>query len=234
MEYKLRSLTLLFGVVFLCGCSAHQQHKQYTPPSDAVPLDQIKIKSKFDSILLTKDNLAIERSKCVPFTFVQSDTRRMDDAVRDFPRKNVTIAVGHESSSKKFIYRGTTGLCLEFSSNGYPIYAAETFIGTANPTGVPPDVTDGWYMKIARKIAIDGRAKVAYVTRKGTAYIVSYWCEQTGVVALNYWSEFKKVGEWENTEFDYKFSSPALLGISQTLRGNSKRMVKNFPVAVGE
>ena len=199
-----------------------------------MPLDQIRIKPKFDSILLTKENLAIERSKCVPFTFVQSNTRGLDDAVSEFPRKNVTVAVGHESSSKKFIYRGTTGLCLEFSANGYPIYAAETFIGTANPAGVPPDVTDGWYMKIARKIAINGRAKVVYVTRKGTAYLVSYWCDQTGVFALNYWSEFKKVGEWESTEVDYKFSSPALLGLSQTVRGNSKKMVKTFPLAAGE
>ena len=211
---------------------APPQKKTFPPPSDYVPLDQIKIKPKFESIWLTKENLAAEHKKCVPF--IQENTESMNTAVREFPRNNATIAVGHSSSSKQFIYRGSTGLCLEFSANRYPIYAAETFIGTANPTGVPPDVTDDWYMKIALKIATGGRAKVAYVTDKGTAFLVSYWSDQTGGFALNYWSEFKKAGEWENSEVDYKFTNPALQGFSETKRGKSKNMVKSFPLAADQ
>lgn len=111
------------------------QKKYFAPPSDYVPLDQIRIKPKFETVLLTNENLAAEHKKCVPF--IQTNTERMDAAVKAFPRNNATIAVGHASSSRQFIYRGSTGLCLEFSANRYPIYAAETFIGTANPTGVP-------------------------------------------------------------------------------------------------
>lgn len=208
------------------------QQKSFAPPSDYVPLDQIRIKPRFESISLTKENLAAERSKCVPFS--QANTESMDAAIRGFPRNNAIVAFGHASSSKKFIFRGSTGLCLEFSANRYPIYAAEAFIGTANPTGVPPDVTDDWYMKIAMKIATNGRAKVVYVTDKGTAFLVSYWCDQTGGFALEYWSEFKKAGEWENTEVDYTFSHPALRGFSETKRGDSKKMVKSFPLASGQ
>jgi hypothetical protein len=196
-----------------------------------VPLDQIRIKPKFDTVSLTKENLAAEHKKCVPF--LETNTDRMNAAVREFPRNNGIVSVGHVSSSKKFIYRGSTGLCLEYSTNRFPIFAAETFIGTANPTGVPPDVTDDWYMKIAQKIAIKGRAKVAYVMDKGTAFLVSYWSDQSGSV-LNYWTDFKKVGEWENVMVDYKFSNPALRGFSETKRGDAKEMVKNFPLAASQ
>jgi len=222
---------ILLSAVLIHGCAVPQQQKYFAPPSDYVPVDQIIIKPKFDTVLLTKENLAAQYRKCVPF--VQANTESMNTAVREFPRNNVTIAAGHASSSKQFIYRGSTGLCLEFSANRYPIYAAETLIGTANPTGVPPDVTEDWYMKIALKLAINGRTKVAYVTDKGTAFLVSYWTDQTGGFALNYWSEFKKVGEWENIEIDYKFSNPALRGFSETKRGDDKKMVKNFPLATG-
>ena len=228
----MRTFTMLLSVALIFGCAAPQQKKYFAPPSDYVPLDQIRIKPRFDTVLLTKENLAAEQKKCVPF--IQANTESMDTAVREFPRNNATIAVGHASSSKQFIYRGSTGLCLEFSANRYPIYAAEALIGTANPTGVPPDITDDWYMKIALNIAINGRAKVAYVTDKGTAFLVSYWSDQTGGFALNYWSDFKKVGEWENTEVDYKFSNPALHGFSETKRGDAKKMVKNFPLAASQ
>lgn len=229
---ELKVFAILLSAALIYGCAAPQQQKYFTPPSDYVPLDQIRIKPRFDSLLLTKENLASESKKCVPF--IQTNTEKMDTDVREFPRNNSTIAVGHASSSKQFIYRGSTGLCLEYSANRYPIYAVETFIGTANPTGVPPDVTDDWYMKIALKIAINGRAKVAYTSGKGTAFLVSYWSDQTGGFALNYWSEFKKAGEWENTEVDYKFSNPALHGLSETKRGDSKKMVKNFPLAAAQ
>lgn len=226
----MRTLTVLLGVALIYGCAIPQQQEYFAPPSDYVPLDQITIKSRFDTVLLTKENLAAEHKKCVPF--IQPNTESMNTAVRDFPRNNATITVAHQSSSKKFIYRGSRGLCLEFSANRYPIYAAETFIGTANPTSVPPDVTDDWYMKIALKIAINGRAKVAYVADKGTAYLVSYWSEQPNGFALRYWVDFKKVGEWEGIEVDYKFSNPALHGFTETKRG--KQLVKNFPLADGQ
>lgn len=224
----MKIFTPLLSVVLICGC-ATQEQRYFPPPSDYVPIDQITIKSRFSPVLLTKENLAAEHKKCVPF--IQPNTDRMNAAVRDFPRHDATVTVGHQSSSKQFIYRGTTGACLEFSANGYPIYAAETFIGTANPTGVPPDITDDWYKKIALKIAINGRVKVAYITNKGTAFLVSYWSEQTGGSTLHYWADFKKEGEWENIEVDFRFSSPALTGFSETKRGDGKQMVKSFPLA---
>lgn len=224
----MRSLTILLGVALINGC-ASPQHQSFAPPRDYVTLDQIRIKPKFDTVFLTKENLATEQQKCVPFLLPDSDATR--DAVRKFPRNNVTVAVGHRSSAKQFIYSGTTGLCLEYSANRHPIYAAETFIGTANPTGVPPDITDDWYMKIATQIAFTGRAKVAYVTDKGTAWLVSYWSDQTGGFSLYYSSEFKKAGEWENAAVDYSFSNPSLRGFVETSRGNAKDMVKYFPLA---
>jgi hypothetical protein len=225
----MRILALPLSILLVCGCASPQQNKYFSQPRDYVPLDQIRIKPKFDTVFLTKENLASEQQKCVPF--LQTNTDSMRDAVSKFPSNNSIIAVSHQSSSKKFIYRGTTGLCLDFSANKYPIYSAETFIGTANPAGVPPDVTNDWYMKIAMQIALKGQAKVTYITDKGTAFLVSYWSEQTGGFTLHYSSEFKKIGEWENAQVDYKFSDPSLRGFSVTKQGDAQEMVKRFPLA---
>ena len=203
---------------------------QYTSTTrDYVPLDQIRIKQKFDTVLLTKENLAREKQKCLPFFQNNTDNMRYD--VSDIPRNNAIVTVANPSSSKRFIYSGTTGLCLEFSANKFPIYAVETFIRTANPTGVPPDITNDWYMKIAMQIALKSKAKVAYITDKGAAYLVSYWSEQTGGFTLHYSWEFKKIGEWENTQVDYRFFDPRLRGLSVTNRGYAKEMIKRFPLA---
>ncbi len=196
---------------------------------DYVPLDQIRIKQKFDTVVLTKENLAREKQKCLPF--LQDNTDNMRYAVSDIPRNNAIVTVANPNSSKRFIYSGTTGLCLEFSANKFPVYAAETFIRTANPTGVPPDITNDWYMKIAMQIALKSQAKVAYITDKGAAYLVSYWSEQTGGLTLHYSWEFKKIGEWENTQVDYRFFDPRLRGLSVTNRGDAKELVKRFPLA---
>jgi len=227
----MRILTILLSAALTYGC-ASPQRQYFAPPSDYVKLDQIQIKPKFDTVLLTKENLATEQQKCVPFLQLNSDSTR--NSVSKFPRHNVTIAVGHQSSSKKFIYRGTTGLCLEYSENKYPIYAAETFIATDNPTGIPPDVTNNWYMKIAMQIAHKGQAKVAYITNKGTAFLVSYWSDQTGGFTLYYATEFKKAGEWENVTVDYKFSNSALNGFAETRRGNGNDKFKGFPLATDQ
>ena len=224
----LRIFTLL-GAVFLCSCTTGYQRAYFPPPSDYVALDQLQIKSKFEQVSLNKENLPSEVAKCVP-TFPLSGLV-MEKMIREFPGKGTT-AIAHVSSSKRFIYRGQVGLCLEFSENVYPIYAAETFLATANPSGVPPDVTDEWYKKIATEIAIKGQAKVLYVfTEKGNAYLVSYWCEQSGGTTLYYSAEFKKAGEWENIKVDNRFAYPTMKGFTKTDRGGGEK--KSFPLAAG-
>jgi hypothetical protein len=227
----MRIAVLLTSLIFIGACAspATINNRYFPPPVDYVPLDQIRIKQTFDIVNLTKENLASEQVKCVPFLEPNSENTRKN--VNDFPLKNATVTVSHVSSSKVFIYRDTTGLCLEYSSNKYPIYAVETLFETANPTGVPPDIANEWYRKIAKQIAIKGQAKIIYATDKGTAFVVSYWSDQAGGNLLNYSSVFKKTGEWEGMQVDFKFTHPEIRGFSETKRGD--RSVKSFPLAHG-
>jgi hypothetical protein len=234
----MRIIILLVSLAFIGACASPNRYgslpssnnnKYFPPPADYVPLDQIKIKQNFNIVSLTKENLASELVKCVSFLDPNSENVRRN--VNDFPLKNATVTVSHKSSSKVFMYRDTTGLCLEYSSNKYPIYAVETFFETANPTGVSPDITNEWYRKIAMQIAIKGQAKIIYATSKGTAFIVSYWSDQTGGNLLNYSSVFKKAGEWESMQTDFKFTQAEIQGFSETKRGD--RSVKSFPLAHG-
>ena len=224
----------LMSVLIVQGCSVSQQPRQFTlpeakyfaPPTDYVPVDEITIKSNFDTVSLTAENLRAEQKKCVPL--LSSDSSKTSADVAKFPSGSI-IRVGHVSSSKQFIYRGTKGFCLEHSAAQFPIYAAEAFADTANPQGIPPDVMNTWYKQIALQIATSGQAKVVFVTTKGTAFLVSYWGNKNGGFDLYYSSEFKKVGEWEDIKVDATFAHPSMRSLTVTERGKSGQMVKKFP-----
>jgi hypothetical protein len=221
------SIVSLLGVALLYGCAEEYHPKYFPPPTDYVPLDQIQIRQQFPTVSLSKENLVYEARRCVSTLPLTESAAR--DTLRKFPSKGITI-VGHSSSSRHFVYRGQTGLCMEFSANKYPIFAAETFYRTANPVGVPPDVSNDWYKQIARQIAIKGQAKVIYVmVGKGNAYLVSYWNNEASGTSLYYSSEFKNAGEWENIKVDEIFSYPTLRGFSKTKRSGGEK--KDFPLA---
>jgi hypothetical protein len=200
---------------------------QFAPPVDYVPLSQIQIKQTFDVVTLSQDNLESEQIKCVPFLVANSENMRRN--LKDFPLKNATVTVSHKSSSKVFVYHNTKGLCLEYSANKFPIYAVETLLNTANPTGVPDEIGNEWYKKIAKQIAIKGKVKVIYQLSKENALVSTYWNDPAAGIVLNYSAEFKKAGEWESLPVDFKFSHPELRGYSESKRGD--KSVKNFPLA---
>lgn len=193
---------------------------KFDPPTDFVPLSKVVIKNRQAEVFLTKENLGAEVLKCVP-TF-KIDGKAFKDKLDKFPEKNSIVSIGHASSSKKFVYSENSGVCLEYSSNGYPIFAADDFLETVNPVGVPPDVAEEWFKKIAYRIAVNGRVKVAYVSDKGTAFVDSYWAEKKDS-SIYYWSDFKKVGEWETLQLDFTFSHPGLQSHSSTTRSGSMR-----------
>lgn len=229
---------LFISVILIGGCTYPKRdgyrptpgnNRYYPPATDYVPLDKIQVKQSFKVVSLNKNNLANELVKCVSTLDPNSESIKQYE--NDFPLKNATVTTSHISTSRVFIFHDTSGLCLEYSANKYPIFAAETFFETANPTGVPPEITTEWYKQIAKLIAIKGKAKIIYATGKGTAFIVSYWSDQGAGNLLNYSSEFKKVGEWENLQADFKYTHQAMQGFSNTKRG--EKFAKSFPSARG-
>lgn len=224
-------IAILLAASMIYGCATQQPQKSFPPPTDYVLIEQISIKSTFDTIVLSKQNLLAEHLKCVPP--LSPPYENIIRAVNKFPQDQVISTAGHRSSSKLFIYHGTTGLCLEFSTSQHPILAAETFAGTANPTGIPPNVADDWNKALALKVAISGKAKVAYASDSGNAMIASYWVDPGSSYTLWYSTEFKNAGEWENMPLDHKFIHPSVTGFREIKRGKAEQMVKRFPLAKG-
>ena len=214
-----------FCILLFSGCTTPAQ-KTFTPRNDYVPISQIQIMSRFASVEVTPDNLGYEVRKCIPPANPAS--KDIKSTLEDFPNRNI-IVFGHSNSSKQFVLHQTTGFCLEHSSEKYPIFAAEAFLMTVNPNGVPPDVTDNWYKQVALLIATKGMARVAYVFENGNAFVVSYWVEASSLYRLHYSSIFSRAGTWETQTIDARFSHPTLTSVSETkISGSSE---KKYPLA---
>lgn len=221
-----RCYAIVYLAAFLAGCTDLPE-KSFSPPNDYVPINQIQIASRFVTVEVTRETLGLEVNKCIPS--LDADSQSVRDHLQKFPNNDATIGIRHASSSRLFLLHKTTAICLEQSTALLPIFAAEALLETANPIGVPPDVTDGWYKKIALLIATQGVAKVAYVYKNGNAFKVSYWVNTTPPFGLSYSSEFKKSGTWETEIFDARFSHPTMTSFTVTKRSGSEQ--KNYPLA---
>lgn len=212
------------GIALLGGCAAPQQ-RNFPPPEDYVPMAQVQIASRFTVIPVTRDNVDQEARKCIPkLPLGGAATARLADRVSSTD----TTALRHTSSANYFVVMQSSAVCIQQSSEKFPIFAAEAFFATVNPTGVPPDITDGWYRQLAMLLAKQGVAKVAYVYSNGNATLASYWFSGNSSVSLLYSSEFRKKGAWETERFDTQFSHPTIAGVEETVRNNLKS--KSTPV----
>jgi hypothetical protein len=176
---------------------------------------EIQIKSKFDTVKLTKETYGTEVAKCIP-TF-SADSSFVKDHLKNFPFDGFMTHT-NSSVASVFVAHQTTGLCLKLSPGKYPIYAAEAFVETVNPEGPPEKVIDGWYKQIAALIARKGSAKIAYVFGNGNAFIANYSVESDRPYRLSYSTQFNKAGAWENEKLDAKFTHASLSNISETKR----------------
>ncbi|MFA6014363.1 MAG: hypothetical protein WC742_04785 [Gallionellaceae bacterium] len=210
-----------FCAVLLVGC-AEFPPKAFPPPNDYVPISQVQITSRFNSVEVTRETLGLEVNKCVPQ--LAADSQGVREQLQKFP-SNDSWGVGQASSANIFLLRKTTAVCLQKSSEKFSIFAAEAFFDTVNPHGVPPDVIDDWYKQIALFITAKGTAKIAYVFGNGNAFIVNYWIEKPLEFGMFYSSVNKKAGEWERENLDAKFSHPSMDSVSVTKRsGRSEKM----------
>jgi hypothetical protein len=216
-----------FVSAMLVACTAPlPTPKYFPPPSDYVPIDQIRIASHFDTVEVTPDSLGQEVAKCIPQ--LDANSAGIKRILLSFPSPNIN-SFGHTSSSRILILHRTTGACVQRSAAKFPIFAAETFVETVNPTGVAPDIVDGWYKQIALQIAKKGTAKVAYAFANGNAFVANYWVETTPDFSLFYSSTFRKAGTWETENFDARFSDVTMTSVSETqISGRSQ---KSFPFA---
>lgn len=223
----LRWCTYLVGLLGLClgGCVTTSSSSSFAPPTDYVPLDQIRIANRFEVTEINAANIGVAAYRCVPQLSAASKNVSDTGAKLPLPRGMVR-SLSHLSSANSFMIVGSQAICIHQSAAHYPIFAAEAFSDTINPSSVPPTVTDGWYAQIARRMAEAGRVTVAYVFPNGNADIASYWVEGSNKNAIHYAREFKKAGTWESGSYDFRFSHPSLTTITSTKRGQSQVMIK--------
>ncbi len=213
----INKFAIVIVLLLLVGC-ASPQRRAYFEPADYVPIDEVVIQKKFNVINLTHENLLFEMNRCIHQLSVSS--KKTVNIFQAFPTKNLHV-LSHQSSGNMFMVKGIVGICLQQSSEKFPIFAAEAFYETINPIGVPPDVANVWYSQLGLLIARKGVAKIAYSYASGNAVIVNYWVENAPKSTLFYSSEFKKAGQWESENLDAKFAYPKMTTVVETKRGKS-------------
>lgn len=191
-------------------------------PEDYVPLEQVMIPSQFETVEVNSNNFADELGKCL---------HKVDQNLPDF-KKIQEMGFGafeHPGSGNLFLITRTTAICLTRSSEKRFIFAAESFQGTVTPEGVPEKILDGWYKEISKTIASKGSAEIIYALNDGSAHLVRYWARS---FSLEYWTESRGKGEWENEKVDLHFSHPSLSSVvaKKTEYGRSATW-KLFPIA---
>lgn len=196
-------------------CKRVEPPKKVPPPKDFVPISQVQITSRFNTAEVTREALQFEINKCIPQLDVTSKDIR--ERLKKFP-SNDLWEVKHASSANIFLLHQKTAICLQKSSENFTIFSAEAFFNTVNPQGVPPEVTDQWYKKIALLIATKGVAEVAYVLGNGNAFSVRYWSEKSHPSGLFYSGVLKTAEAWEAKHFDTLFFHPKLMSVSITKR----------------
>jgi hypothetical protein len=142
-----------------------------------------KIQSKFDVIKLKKETFGTEVNKCIPT--ISADSSFLEDSIKDFPSNGIRT-YRNPAVASIFVVHQTTGLCLKLSPEKHPIFAAEAFVKTVDPKGVPQNVVDGWHKQIAATIAQKGSARIAYVFSNGNAFIVNYSVKSDSPYELMY------------------------------------------------
>lgn len=220
MRFLNYSVACIYAAL-LAGC-ATSPPKTFPPPTDYIPISEVQITSRFNTVEVTRETLGLEVNKCIPQ--INADSQGIKQKLGKFPSDN-SWAIGQASSANIFLLRRTTAVCLHKSSEKFVIFSAEAFFDTANPHSIPPDIIENWYKQIALLVATKGVAKVAYVFSNGNAFVVSYWIEKPLEFGIFYSSVNKKAGEWEKDNFDAKFSHPSLESMSLTKRsGLSQKM----------
>lgn len=191
--------------------------------TDAIPLRTIKIQSHFDIVDITPTNFREILVQCIP----QIGTT--PNAITFPPESVVNSSYSSASSSRIFLLKKSSGLCLYRSSTNFPIFAGDAFIATVNPVGVPDDVADRWNKQLATLVAQQGTARVAFIFNNGQASIVKYWINPSTPLELNYTSQQKSAGEWESQELDARFSDAALTSVSLANANTKGEGKKKFP-----
>ncbi|MFN3738844.1 hypothetical protein [Hydrogenophaga sp.] len=217
-------LVALAGVLVagLTGC-ANPPRKIFPPPTDYVKRDDIRIEDQFVLVKLDAKNLGEEAVKCVSSAEAGSALLQKLATSLPLPPGRMTTFFHAGSASTFMVYRDSA-TCIRQSEDRYPILAAEAFRDTVTPKGPQPDVTVDWNRKIARKLALSGMVRVAYVMTNGNAFLANYWVEEElPRTTLRYSKAFRKAGEWENEAVDFRFSHPNIQSVEVVTRSEQHK-----------
>lgn len=185
--------------------------------SGRVPLDQLRIGQRFDTLQVTRENFPAAVRACLA-GFGDAAVERV---VRDwnFPRRNATTRFTHETSAGSFVIHEDTGFCIQESEAGFPVLAGEALLATVNPAGVPEAVRDEWLASIAKLVATKGYAEVVFQFSNGNGFTTVFRPTPDGT-RIQYRTSFRKAGEYDPSKYDAVFTHPSMNSVTSNSYNN--------------
>jgi len=208
-SFMTRIIAAALASVSLClSLTAGAAESALPQRTGRVPLAGLKITERFESQQLTRENFASAVRACLPAypeAAIERQTREWA-----LPLKNSTRTLRDTTSVGAYVITDSTGVCVHESESGHPVFAAEAFTGTVEPSGVPAAVRDEWFIEIAHVIAAKGHAEIVYKFPNGNAQVALYRAVPPGFTKIEYRAEFRKAGDYDASRYDKTFTHPDL------------------------
>lgn len=185
-----------------------------------IPLAKIQIESRYVRTVLTTENLKDTLRQC-------SSRLAQFAALSQAAAVSATYDAG--TTSNIFVVKKNEGVCIKRSATGFPIFATETFKDTINPVGVPENILEGLYSRMAMRLASRGATRIAYVLPNGDAHIANYFVAGTNPFSLLYSQVQLAAGAWETKEVDETLGHPALASVKANVPPSTTEGRKALP-----
>lgn len=95
------------------------------------------------------------------------------ERARSGPVNSIHV-LSNAKSDAMIVIRQRTAACIPTTAPGYPVPAANSFVGTVHVVGMTPEQERDWRIGIAQEIAAFGASESLVVMRNGDAHEVSY------------------------------------------------------------
>lgn len=117
-------------------------------------------------------------------------------------------------------------ICVQKSSNGFPILPFAAFQSTINFDSVSPEQLAAYHTSLSRQLARRGSAVVLVKTELGTAFLINYLFAANPPFKMYYSLSFLKKGEFDAQKFESVFEWSSFGPVSVKARGEPSEQSK--------
>ena len=203
-------------------------------PRSIVQVDPatVSVPEQYATTDMRDDDAIASVKACVPGT-TDAAASTLVERARSGPT-HVLQALSNPGSGSLLVIRQRTGACIPTTPPGYPIPAANSFVGTIRVVGMDEAQERAWRTAIAQEIAAFGASDSLIVMQDGNAFEVSYAVNVQAPHALVYSRRLLRKGTYDPKRYrtvqrGERFTSLQMLQQSSADEVRSEKVLYSTP-----